>query len=382
MPLEFTEFELSSRASTAFAIVSASDIPTVVTDSTGVILGVTDPPPSGMERALPETNIRCLFDEMSRTAVQSLVEGAAESGTRGTVTLAGGESRELIVFRAGRGEEGLYLWQDARTRVDHSRLIQRGLMLASILDGFAHESRNPLHAITGFAECLVSPNASNLTANQKEYCQTILDSAKHILWLSEQLLDYSKLESGRVELELAPVDIVDLVQQADSLVRDLATRKRIQLQTDCRTEVLPTVFADGRRLLSVLSNILGNAIKYTPHGGRVDLEVLVDVSTVQFIVSDTGTGIDPSNHQRIFEPYERAVGGHGSEGGAGIGLALARKIVEMHGGEIALASEPGKGSTFVIKLPLMPRAGELTQTTEEASDSRTGACAYHWGGIV
>lgn len=256
-------------------------------------------------------------------------------------------------------------------------------MHASLLGGFAHEARNPLHAITGFAECLMNPQLENLTANQKEYCQSILDAAKHILWLSDQLLDYSKLDSGRVNLDLAPVDIYDVLEKSSALVREFANKKGIALCVDESHEVFPTIFADGRRLLSVIVNLLGNAIQFTPRGGRVELQTLVDESNAYFIVSDTGIGIDPSHHQRIFEPYERGDDcENGPDAGAGIGLALAKKIVEMHGGEISVASETGRGSQFIVKMPLLPYASKLLEAANGVPARRNGRESYHWGGLV
>ncbi|MFN0205790.1 MAG: sensor histidine kinase [Planctomycetota bacterium] len=379
--MAFTDLETNSQTSAAYAIASAVDVPTVITDQEGVVLAVTDPPPPGFDRILPEINISVQFDGDSKDAVRAAIDQAVESGVCSNFILVNSEERELIIFRAGTDENALYLWQDALAREEHSRLLQKGLMHTSLLRGFAHEARNPLHAITGFAECLMNPQLENLTTNQKEYCQSILDAAKHILWLSDQLLDYSKLDSGSVNLELAPVDIHDVIEKSSALVRDFANKKGIVFHVEESHEVFPTIFADGRRLLSVIVNLLSNAIKFTPRGGRVELQTLVDDTNAYFIVSDTGIGIDPSHHQRIFEPYERSENGD-HESSAGIGLALAKKIVEMHCGEISVASEAGCGSQFIVKMPLLPYASKLLEAANNVPTRRSGRESYHWGGLV
>jgi signal transduction histidine kinase len=234
-----------------------------------------------------------------------------------------------------------------------------------ILASTSHELRTPLNAIIGFSEVLLDANLGPLPAEeQREFLTNILTSGKHLLRLINDLLDLSKIEAGKMELHCEPVDVADVIEGVLTTVRSLAAKKRIQVVSE-RALALPPAWADPPRLKQVLYNLLSNAIKFTPEGGRVSvaarraaegaLPVPPSASAppqcLQVAVSDTGIGIPAEELERIFQEFEQVGDPSRTHEGTGLGLALVKKLVEMHGGSIRAESAPGRGSTFTFTIP-------------------------------
>ena len=181
----------------------------------------------------------------------------------------------------------------------------------------------------------------------------ILNSGRHLLGLINEILDLSKIEAGRLELEIEPASISDVLETAESTLRPLATKKAINLRVESDGRI-PRVPMDVARIRQVVLNLVGNAIKFTPEGGQVWLRADASDEVVRVEVGDTGLGIPIEDHERIFLEFEQArTGSAGSKPeGTGLGLALAKKLVEMHGGKIWVESEVGKGSRFYFTLPI------------------------------
>jgi signal transduction histidine kinase len=193
-----------------------------------------------------------------------------------------------------------------------------------------------------------------LNAKQAEYTDDILTSGRHLLSLINEILDLSKVEAGRMELELATFDLPVAIDNARTFVRERATKHGITLDVDV-VERLGDYVGDERKIKQILLNLLSNAVKFTPEGGRIGIHARQTNGAVEISVSDTGIGIAPEDQATIFEEF-RQVGGdyaHKKEG-TGLGLTLAKKFVELHGGKIWVASEVGKGSTFTFTLPEKP----------------------------
>ena len=223
---------------------------------------------------------------------------------------------------------------------------------SEFLANMSHELRTPLNAIIGFSEVLQERMFGELNEKQAEYTDDILSSGRHLLSLINEILDLSKVESGRMELELATFDLPLAIDNARTFVRERATKHGINLDVTIG-ERLGDFVGDERKIKQILLNLLSNAVKFTPEGGRIGINARQADGSVEISVSDTGIGISLEDQAAIFEEF-RQVGGdyaHKKEG-TGLGLTLAKKFVELHGGKIWVESEVGKGSTFTFTLPI------------------------------
>ncbi len=221
---------------------------------------------------------------------------------------------------------------------------------SEFLASMSHELRTPLNAVIGFSEVLLERMFGDLNERQEDYLQDIHAAGRHLLALLGDILDLSKIEAGRMELDLTTFPIDDLVVQALSLVRERAAGHGIRLTLDAERG-LGTVTADALRLKQVLLNLLSNAVKFTPDGGSVDVRAWREHEEVAITVTDTGIGIDPADQERIFDSFQQGERSASSSEGTGLGLTLSRRIVELHGGRLWLTSAPGEGSTFGISIP-------------------------------
>jgi signal transduction histidine kinase len=223
---------------------------------------------------------------------------------------------------------------------------------SEFLANMSHELRTPLNAIIGFSEVLLERLFGDLNEKQDDYLKDIHSSGRHLLQLINDILDLSKVEAGRMELETSSFDVRTALSNAMTLVRERAQRHGIALgqQVDPK---LHEVYADERKFKQILLNLLSNAVKFTPDGGRIDVTARVEDDNVIIAVHDTGIGIAPEDQEAVFEEF-RQVGRNytNKQEGTGLGLALTRKFVELHGGRIWLESEPGKGSTFTFTIPI------------------------------
>jgi signal transduction histidine kinase len=225
---------------------------------------------------------------------------------------------------------------------------------SEFLANMSHELRTPLNAIIGFSEVLGERLFGELNEKQAEYTEDILSSGRHLLSLINEILDLSKVEAGRMELELATFDLPLAIDNARTFVRERAIKHGINLDVNV-DERLGEFMGDERKIKQILLNLLSNAVKFTPEGGRIGINATQTDGSVEISVSDTGIGIAPENQARIFEEF-RQVGSdyaHKVEG-TGLGLTLAKKFVELHGGRIWVESEVGKGSKFTFTLPIAP----------------------------
>jgi GAF domain-containing protein len=222
---------------------------------------------------------------------------------------------------------------------------------SEFLANMSHELRTPLNAIIGFSEVLGERMFGELNEKQAEYTEDILSSGRHLLSLINEILDLSKVEAGRMELELATFDLPLAIDNARTFVRERATKHGINIDVTV-DERLGDFVGDERKIKQILLNLLSNAVKFTPEGGRIGIKAKQADGSVEISVSDTGIGISPEDQAKIFEEF-RQVGAdyaHKVEG-TGLGLTLAKKFVELHGGKIWVESKVGKGSTFSFTLP-------------------------------
>jgi signal transduction histidine kinase/DNA-binding response OmpR family regulator len=244
---------------------------------------------------------------------------------------------------------------------------------SEFLANMSHELRTPLNAIIGFSEVLLEEMFGPLNERQADYLKDILESGRHLLVLINDILDLSKIEAGRMELQVTTFSLPAVLENGVTMVRERAAGHGIALEVDLGPGV-STVEADEVKVKQVVYNLLSNAVKFTPDGGRIDLIARRLDGHVHVAVRDTGIGIDAADRKRIFEEFQQA----GQREGSGLGLALARSFVELHGGELWVESEPGVGSTFTFTLPLRqsaqdaPAGADANGVTQSESLPLTG----------
>ncbi|HYE93124.1 MAG TPA: GAF domain-containing protein, partial [Terriglobales bacterium] len=220
------------------------------------------------------------------------------------------------------------------------------------LANMSHELRTPLNAIIGFSEVMLERMFGDVNDKQEEYLNDILSSGRHLLSLINDILDLSKIEAGRMELDLADFNLAVAIDNAMTLVHERAARRGLTLTQEVDASV-GDFKGDERKIKQVLLNLLSNAIKFTPEGGRVEVRASLKGDVVEIAVKDTGVGIAPEDQETVFEEF-RQVGTDlaRKHEGTGLGLALSRRFVELHGGNLWLESEVGVGSTFTFALPV------------------------------
>ncbi len=221
---------------------------------------------------------------------------------------------------------------------------------SEFLANMSHELRTPLNAIIGFSEVLLQGIFGEVNTKQREYLDDVLSSGRHLLSLINDILDLSKIEAGRMELELSTFSLANALTSGLTIVRERASRHGISLAVAVPDD-LPPIEADERKVKQILYNLLSNAVKFTPDGGSVDVRVSRHDGDVHVDVADTGIGIAPEDQEGVFEEF-RQVGRERSREGTGLGLTLTKRLVELHGGRIWVESELGRGSTFSFTLPL------------------------------
>jgi signal transduction histidine kinase len=222
---------------------------------------------------------------------------------------------------------------------------------SEFLANMSHELRTPLNAIIGFSEVLSERMFGELNEKQEEYLKDIHASGNHLLSLINDILDLSKIEAGRMELELTDFHLPTALESALTLVRERAGRRGIALQMNVDSRV-DLIQADERKIRQVVLNLLSNAIKFTPEGGRIEILAAPRDGFVEVSVSDTGVGIAPEDQDAVFEEFRQVGTAAKKVEGTGLGLTLCRKFVELHAGRIWVKSELGVGSTFTFSLPL------------------------------
>jgi two-component system, sensor histidine kinase and response regulator len=227
---------------------------------------------------------------------------------------------------------------------------------SQFLANMSHELRTPLNAIIGFAELLEDPQTGPLSSSQREFVNHISTSGRHLTALMNDILDLARIEAGRIEVRPEPVALAALIKAAQEIVRPMAQKKGVQLTCEL-PPALPDAVMDPVRIKQVLYNLLSNGIKFTDRGGQVRLRAQLlggdPAQGLTIAVSDTGIGIRAEDQRRLFREFERIQPTSGpTQEGTGLGLALTKRLVELHGGSIAVDSVPGRGSTFTVSLPL------------------------------
>ena len=234
----------------------------------------------------------------------------------------------------------------------------------------SHELRTPLTAIAGYVELLLEGPVGEGATHHREYLGIVKSNADRLIALIDDLLDIARLEAGKVDLKRTTLDLARLIQEVATALRPQLEAKRQRLTLDM-ADALPAIVGDAARLTRILTNLLSNAQKYTPAGGRITIAARQETGGVRVSVQDTGIGLSPEEQAQIFTPFFRAQ--HDTTqgvGGTGLGLAITRALVELHGGAITVTSVPEQGSTFSVTLP----ASQEPEGTAAGAAPGSGAC--------
>jgi signal transduction histidine kinase len=258
-----------------------------------------------------------------------------------------------------RQHEQLRLAQE-QILAQNRQLEEASRFKSEFLANMSHELRTPLNAIIGFSQIMLDPTMNQLqSAEREEFLTNIHGSAQHLLALINEILDLAKVEAGKMELRPARLDVEAMLAEVAAVIDPLARRGELQLTVEAEAG-LPPVAADQSKLKQVLYNLLANAVKFTPAGGQIALTAARMDDAVRFAVRDTGIGIRPQDYPKLFHEFQQLDPSYTRRyEGTGLGLALCKRFVEMHGGRIWAESRPGHGSVFYFTLPLqIPLGGE------------------------
>ena len=286
------------------------------------------------------------------------------------ISLVEGQNQQLedkVAERTSELQQALSRIEQVNTslRQANDRLTEANRAKSEFLANVSHELRTPLNAIIGFSDLLRDDKIGDLSERQDEFVSDIHESGEHLLRLINGILDLSKIEAGKMELDRERFAFAEVVDEAVAMVTPQATQKGLRLETDCGDGVVQ-VNLDPGMCRQILLNLLSNAVKFTSGGGRVHVGSRRDGQDLVVHVSDTGIGIASEDAKRIFDEFYQVDGSYSRNyGGTGLGLALVRKMVEMQGGTIEVQSAPGEGSHFTIRFPAAVRA-ELPAASAES----------------
>jgi len=256
----------------------------------------------------------------------------------------------IFAGQAAIGIENVRLFNEIQEKTRQLEVANKHK--SEFLANMSHELRTPLNAIIGFSEVLSEKMFGEVNEKQADYLKDIHESGKHLLSLINDILDLSKIEAGRMDLELSTFDLPTALSNAMTLVRERAQRHGIALSLDVDKR-LGAFQADERKFKQIVLNLLSNAVKFTPDGGKVNVSAKRFDGKVEVAVRDTGIGIAPEDQAAVFEEFKQVGRDYTKKAeGTGLGLALTKRFVELHGGDVRLESVLGKGSTFTISLPV------------------------------
>jgi len=222
---------------------------------------------------------------------------------------------------------------------------------SSFLSSMSHELRTPLNSIIGFGQILAGPQFPASPEERQRFAQNIVTSGRHLLSLVNEILDLSKIEAGKAELQLQPVRLSDVLQETHQLVAPIAQTRKVALDLPAGCDLL--LLADRKRLKQVLVNLMSNAIKYNKEHGQVTVHCTREAGSMgRVAVADSGVGLNARQLDSIFQPFDRAGRGQEGEEGTGLGLTISQRLVQAMNGAMGVTSEPGVGSTFWVDLPL------------------------------
>ncbi len=334
------------------AVLSSMVEGVIVTDEKGAIL-IANPSARKMFFIDTAPEGKAPLEVIRNSSVQDIVDRIIRKGQKVAseeMQLSRPDERSVIVSAAAVMKEGelsgaLLVFHD----ITELRRLER--MRQDFVANVSHELRTPLSSIKGYSETLMDGGVTQ-QKQQKEFLGIIYRESDRLAKLIDDLLDLSRIESGKMAMALMPADLLPAVKRASAILEKQAAVKSIRITVDIPAGT-PRILADESRLSQVILNLLDNAVKYTPEGGEVRISAVPDGAFVRVDVSDTGAGIPETDIPRIFERFYRVDKARSRElGGTGLGLSIVKHIVQAHGGQVWVKSAPGDGSTFSFTIPI------------------------------
>src|SRR6266478_4720241 len=309
--------------------------------------------------------------DIPEEVIQTKSKGARILHTKKIPILdAAGEPSFLLgisedITESRKTQEAVYQAQEEAERANRAK--------SEFLASMSHELRTPLNAILGFSELLSDDTSDKFDkGTRRRFLDQIHSSGQHLLQLINDILDLSKVEAGQMELHLESVELGSVIQDVRATTEPLALSKSITLNTESKREI--SLIADSAKVKQMLLNLVSNAIKFTPSGGRIDIRVRRLESWVEIAVSDSGIGIAKEDLGRLFAEFQQLDAGPGrQQEGTGLGLALTKRFAELHGGQVIVESELGKGSTFTLRLPLQTPAPRASRAPASVAPSHVAS---------
>ncbi len=337
----------------------------LVNPAARAIFGLEVPPPE--DQPLAEVIPSPELADLCRSALASAGEPQmAELHVR----QVGGREHTYQALATAVGHENGTPWGVVTVMRDITAQKELERMKSNFLSVISHELRTPLHSIGGFVDVILMGKTGPINELQRDFLETVKEQAQHLYQLIEDLLEFNRLESGQFQLSLTPVEIGTLLKEVTESMFPVADERRIHL---VNTVAVPTATVEGdrKRLRQVFTNLIDNALKFTPAGGSVTVSAETTPNAVVVRVRDTGIGIPKEEQERIFERFYQVDSGLTREHrGTGLGLAIAKHIIEQHGGRIWVESEVNRGSTFFVSLPYTQPRERLTVDLARLPSSR------------
>lgn len=276
------------------------------------------------------------------------------------------EARTAATLTARRAEELLDEANLARHEAETANRARK-----AFLGTISHEFRTPLTAVQGFADLLTSDAAGALNDKQRHNVERIRGASDHLLTLIGEILTFAQQQSGRSELRVREVDLAAVVREAAMIVKPLAAAKGLRFPLRVPDGPIP-FHTDAGKVRLIILNLAANAVKFTEEGEvRLELDLDVEDGALLLRVGDTGLGIEPDHAERVFDPFWQVDQSDGRAGGTGLGLAVARQLAGLLGGQLTMESEPGAGSLFTVRLPILPAPSDASAPDTPAMDSST-----------
>ena len=301
-----------------------------------------------------ESHLEQLYSSTGR-----VVEGEYEIFTKSGKRRIWEFSSSLLGALPDKRQLGISMALDVTERIKTQKVMQRAMETAEqasraksdFLANMSHELRTPLNAIIGFAEILRDELVGTVNAEQKECINDIHISGQHLLEMINDILDLSKIEAGKMVLQLEEFSVVEAVEEVNAIITALAVKKNLELTLTYNRDDM--IQADRVKFKQIFYNLLSNAVKFTPESGKVSTRLEVTATELRAEVSDTGIGIAKADQAKLFAPFTQIDTSKSRRyGGTGLGLALTRRLIMLHGGEISVKSQEGKGSNFALRMPL------------------------------
>ncbi|MHB0976959.1 MAG: response regulator [Candidatus Aquicultorales bacterium] len=368
---DITEFVKESERAEAILASTADGL--LVTDETGVVTHLNRAAESILglraKQAIGKRLQDLEFEEALDVLLKASPEAPEQERVEGEAVLNGESERFLKVITNPIYDRRGTFYGHIKTIRDITVEKKVDKMKSEFTSTVSHELRTPLTSIKGYVDLILEGDAGEITDIQRDFLTVVKQNSDRLVGLINDLLDLSRIESGRVQLRKEPVDLDKAVDMVVATAHMLVESKSQTMEVS-RPESLPIVIGDADRIAQIFMNLLSNAVKYTPEGGRISLSMQADEHVISASIADTGIGISVADQAKLFEKFYRVDNSLTREiGGTGLGLSIVKTLVTLHGGEISVESELGSGSTFTFTLPIVGNLSARSEVAKELAEA-------------